>query len=111
MVLESLELGLRSKFHHETDQLATVSPSRGTHAARWRGHWPSPGDENAQLVRDQLLHNIGNLTLLTESLNPALSNSVFEVKRPGSRKPLGLEFPTWEPRWTARAPHGMSQRS
>ena len=103
MVLESLELGLRNKFHHETDQLATVSLHvEHTLPVAWRGHWPSPGDENAQLVRDQLLHNIGNLTLLTESLNPALSNSVFEVKRPEVTKSLlALNSYFQEPRWTA----------
>lgn len=89
MVLESVELGLRNKFHHETDQLATV-PLHVEHVlpVAWREHWSSPGDENAELVRDQRLHNIGNLTLLTESLNPALSNSAFTTKRPEITKSL-----------------------
>ena len=34
------------------------------------------------MVRNHLLHNIGNLTLLTAKLNPSLSNSAFSVKRP-----------------------------
>jgi hypothetical protein len=102
MVLESLELGLRNKFHHETDQLATV-PLHVEHTLPigWREHWPSPGDENAQLVRDQLLHNIGNLTLLTESLNPSLSNAGFAAKRPEVTKSLlALNSYFQEPRWT-----------
>lgn len=102
MVLESLELGLRNKFHHETDQLATV-PLHVEHTLpkAWHAHWPSPGDENAQLVRDQLLHNIGNLTLLTESLNPALSNSAFQVKRPEiTQSLLTLNSYFQAPRWS-----------
>lgn len=104
MVLESLELGLRNNFHHETDKLATV-PLHVEHTlpVAWREHWPCPGDENAQQVRDQLLHNIGNLTLLTESLNPSLSNSVFEVKRPEITKSLlALNSYFQEPRWMAQ---------
>jgi hypothetical protein len=33
-------------------------------------------------LRETRLHNVGNLTLLTEKLNPALSNEAFAVKRP-----------------------------
>lgn len=102
MVLESLELGLRNNFHHETNQLPTV-PLHVEHLLpnAWRAHWPFQGDDNAQLVRDQLLHNIGNLTLLTESLNPALSNAIFEVKRPEITKSLlALNSYFQEARWT-----------
>ena len=35
-----------------------------------------------------MLHNVGNLTLLTERLNPALSNNGFDVKRPEITKSL-----------------------
>ena len=52
----------------------------------WREHWPL-SDQNpaaAQLAaekRDHVLHRIGNLTLLTGVLNPALSNGPWESKR------------------------------
>jgi hypothetical protein len=46
------------------------------------------GDETAMMVRNHLLHNIGNLTLLTAKLNPSLSNSSFDVKRPEITKSL-----------------------
>lgn len=54
----------------------------------WEAQWPSPGDETAVRVQDHLLHNIGNLTLLTAKLNPSLSNSNVEVKRPGITKSI-----------------------
>lgn len=83
MLLEALELGTRNEVHHESAQL----PSAALHVEHvlpvaWEAHWPSPGDENAVTLRNLLLHNIGNLTLLTAKLNPSLSNSGFAVKRP-----------------------------
>ena len=42
----------------------------------WREYWGSDvkDDEIAQLHRDQLIHTLGNLTLVNGKLNPALSN-------------------------------------
>lgn len=54
----------------------------------WEEHWPSPGGDDAVMMRNHLLHNIGNLTLLTAKLNPSLSNSAFSVKRPEITKSL-----------------------
>jgi hypothetical protein len=103
MLLEALELGSRNTFHHEMQTLPTV-PLHVEHVlpVAWREHWSSPGDENAQSVRDQILHNIGNLTLLTEKLNPSLSNHTFEKKRPEITKSLlSLNSYFQDVRWSA----------
>ncbi len=89
MLLEALELGTRNEVHHESAQL----PSVALHVEHilpvvWEAHWPSPSDESAMMLRNHLLHNIGNLTLLTAKLNPSLSNSGFDVKRPVITKSL-----------------------
>jgi Protein of unknown function (DUF1524) len=89
MLLEALELGSRNDVHHES----AVLPSAALHVEHvlpvaWEAHWPSPGDETAAMVRNHLLHNIGNLTLLTARLNPSLSNSSFDIKRPEITKSL-----------------------
>jgi len=53
----------------------------------WREHWPLPDEAGAVVaereaaVRDELLHTIGNLTLVTGSLNSALSNGPWPAKR------------------------------
>lgn len=39
----------------------------------WQARWPLP-DGGDPMARDALVQNIGNLTLVTQSLNPALSN-------------------------------------
>ena len=89
MVLEALEIGCRDDVHHESAQL----PSIALHVEHvlpvaWGEHWHSPGDDSAVLLRNHLLHNIGNLTLLTAKLNPSLSNSAFGIKRPEITKSL-----------------------
>ena len=89
MVLEALELGTRNTIHHESQVLPTV-PLHVEHVlpVAWTAHWSTPVDENALLVRNHLLHNIGNLTLLTDKLNPSLSNKSFTIKRPEITKSL-----------------------
>ena len=55
----------------------------------WYKHWPivkegfSPEDiVEFEVRRNVLKHTIGNLTLITQSLNPAISNGSWEEKRP-----------------------------
>ena len=40
-----------------------------------------PSDENAIVARENILHTIGNLTLLTQPLNSTISNGPFKDKR------------------------------
>lgn len=55
----------------------------------WEKHWPlTQGERESDdafeeriATRNHLLHTIGNLTLLTSSLNPLVSNGAFKPKR------------------------------
>lgn len=55
---------------------------------RWTDHWPLGGKTVSPLdrtepgfdVREAALNTLGNLTIVTSSLNPALSNAAFAVK-------------------------------
>ena len=50
----------------------------------WAEHWPLPGETDEQEERDnrnQLIHTIGNLTLVTNKLNPKLSNAPWKKKQ------------------------------
>ena len=57
---------------------------------KWELNWPIPeehrADPEAKLEfaqnRNRILHTLGNLTLITDSLNPSLSNSGWRKKRP-----------------------------
>lgn len=50
----------------------------------WQAHWPLPGvrhETEEERLRADLLHTIGNLTLVTGPLNSALSNAPWTTKR------------------------------
>ena len=54
---------------------------------KWRDHWPKPVDperspEEAVAHRDNVIHTLGNLTLLTGRLNISVSNGPWSQKRP-----------------------------
>ncbi len=52
---------------------------------QWRSNWPLPDDNKDEdrhaLERDELIHTIGNLTLVTGTLNSAMSNAAWSRKR------------------------------
>jgi hypothetical protein len=83
MLLEALERHLRTgkveKIHFgEKLTIEHLLPQD------WRKHWPLPGNltaEEAEVRRQRALHTMGNLTLLTKVLNPAVSNGSWERKR------------------------------
>ena len=53
---------------------------------RWSAHWPPPDSPGGETDRDQLVHTIGNLTLLTGKLNSKVSNGPWlgqDSKRAG----------------------------
>ena len=50
----------------------------------WHKNWPLPkGKQTDELVeiRNKVIHTLGNLTLLTEKLNPSVSNSAWPIKK------------------------------
>lgn len=54
----------------------------------WKKNWPLPNGDGrpAELLeaeRDTAVHRLGNLTLVTDKLNPALSNAAWQAKRAG----------------------------
>ena len=54
---------------------------------KWRDHWPKPvaperSPEESVAHRDNVIHTLGNLTLLTGRLNGSVSNGPWSQKRP-----------------------------
>lgn len=101
-ILEQLEYGHRTKFDEVT--VSTVNLTIEHVMPRsWAKHWPLPGNivvpvessiaatmENVPVssetrtlmdTRQRTIDVMGNLTLLTESLNPSLSNAAWSTKR------------------------------
>lgn len=68
----------------------------------WRPHWPVPGFDHVaegeinvdqlarEVERDQAINKLGNLTLLTHSLNTKVSHGPFAVKMPAVRAHASL---------------------
>lgn len=48
---------------------------------QWRLNWDDGADELTAAGRDQLLHTLGNLTLVTQALNSSLSNGAWDAKQ------------------------------
>jgi hypothetical protein len=73
----------------------------------WEAHWPLPGVTAAQTERDArvaLLHDFGNLTLVTPAFNSSLSNRPAKEKLPEidshSRLMLNKHFGAGRSNWT-----------
>ena len=88
MVLEALEESLRTSKAEEAQVTRGTLTIEHLMPQAWREHWLSPLAEGADVeetaaVRDRIIHSIGNLTLVNEKLNPALSNAAWTEKQKG----------------------------
>jgi hypothetical protein len=87
MLLEALDEQVRSN-KAEPYQIKTKLTIEHLLPQSWQEHWPlaepegTEQYEQAAARREQLMHTLGNLTLVTKRLNPAMSNSPWEKKRP-----------------------------
>lgn len=88
MVLEALEDHRRGYPDWKAMAMGPVARGVGTieHLVpqKWRAKWDVPwlaADAEAKgATRDRMLHELGNLTLVTQKLNPRLSNSSWRTK-------------------------------
>ncbi len=100
----------------KTEAIVVTSPLSVEHLmpVDWRSEWPLPDGQpglsvseleeasdddpraRATRARDRAIHTVGNLTLITQPLNSAQSNSSWDVKRPEllshSLLPINLEL-------------------
>jgi hypothetical protein len=84
MVLEAIEDALRSPKAEETHCPRRTLTIEHLMPQSWPEHWAPPAGEDelqALLERERLLHSLGNLTLVNDRLNPALSNASWATKR------------------------------
>ena len=84
IVLEALELAM---YTGKTEKITIHDKLTVEHVMpqEWEAHWPLPKEavvDEATRRREQLLHTVGNLTLVTDKLNPAMSNGPWTAKKP-----------------------------
>ena len=86
MILQALEMGVRTA-KNENLTITKALPVEHLMPQAWQTHWPLPSDKaNAKEDREGLVHTIGNLTLIAQSLNSEISNGPWSKKRTAIRK-------------------------
>lgn len=80
MILEALEPMVRSKKAEDVMLLQEALTIEHLMPQSWGAHYPLPQDvdsEKARAEREEYIHTFGNLTLLTKTLNPSVSNGAW----------------------------------
>lgn len=87
MILEAIEAAMHTG---KTEKVQIEKKLTIEHLLprKWKEHWPilttGKSDVNVEemsKLREEMLHKVGNLTLLTKRLNPAISNGNWQKKR------------------------------
>jgi hypothetical protein len=89
MVLEALEDAMRPHGIAEESHGPRGLTIEHVLPQSWKEYWPLPDGVNAveaASMRDTLKHSIGNLTLVTNKLNPMMSNAAWTEKREALRE-------------------------
>ena len=84
MVLEALETEHRTVYSEPIVLRGTLTVEHLL-PQTWQDTWPLPAGVDpteAAVRRDALVHRFGNLTLLTNTLNPSISNGDWATKHP-----------------------------
>lgn len=95
LVLEALEGGLRTE-KSDAEPIRRKLSIEHVMPKQWREHWgdlpqaPGADGEDPAAARDRIIHAIGNLTLVSKRLNPAMSNAPWADKRAALREHSSL---------------------
>jgi hypothetical protein len=100
-IFEALEKRKRSALSEEIEIKSELTVEH-IMPQQWRAHWPVPGFEHLsgnefdpdrsalEIERQEHIDELGNLTLLTHSLNSKVSHGPFSVKMPAVRAHASL---------------------
>lgn len=84
LILEGIEDKLRTSSMPEQEECPKKLTIEHIMPQSWEAHWPLPENidrSEGDNTRNQLIHTIGNLTLVTKRLNSSLSRSPWKDKR------------------------------
>lgn len=84
MVFTAIERELRDTGYSESLELKQNLQIEHILPQDWALNWPLPGERHEEverIERDKAKDTIGNLTVLTDKLNPSVSNAAWEDKR------------------------------
>ncbi len=98
MVLEAVELSLRTNKTEGLEQSRNLTIEH-IMPQSWERNWQLPTDtpnrNEAEEARNQAVKEIGNLTLVTDKLNPSLSNDAWDRKKETLAKHTAFRL-NWE---------------
>lgn len=57
---------------------------------KWRNNWNNLQSEEMKVIRDKKLYTLGNLTIITQSLNTSIRDANWDVKKKGQGSQYGL---------------------
>ena len=86
-----IESKIRNRAMHST-QLLGISKYSLEHLMpkKWRNHWNSTGSTAGDNARDRILLTLGNLAIITQSLNASIRDSDWTTKKDGRGDKGGL---------------------
>lgn len=92
-VLYLIESRIRNRRFHST-QLLGISKYSLEHLMpkKWRNHWEFSGDTLDAENRDRKLLTLGNLAIITQSLNASIRDSEWSIKKAGNANKGGLKM-------------------
>ena len=112
-IFERIEQAKRTALSEEIE-IKSVLTVEHIMPQKWRDNWPVPGFKHgegeldpemlaAELIRDEIINKLGNLTLVTSPLNSTMSNGPYSAKLPALRAHASLalnrelhEFDHWD---------------
>lgn len=86
MVFSAIEREMRDTGYSETVEFTQDLEIEHILPQEWSHHWELPGEkpmEVERIERNEAKNKIGNLTILTDKLNPSVSNAAWDDKREG----------------------------
>jgi uncharacterized protein with ParB-like and HNH nuclease domain len=107
MVFRAIERDLRDTGYSETLEITEKLEIEHILPQEWAHNWPLPGEkpeEVERINRDEVKNTIGNLTVLTNKLNPSVSNADWDKKRNAIQEHTVLRLnkhlvQTWPDEW------------
>ncbi len=92
-VLYMIESKVRNRSLHSTALLGLSRYSlEHMMPKKWRNHWDFEGTLLEKEARDRILLTLGNLTIITQSLNASIRDAAWEKKKKGDGSKGGLEL-------------------
>ena len=92
-VLYLIETRIRNKSLHSTSMMGIARYSlEHIMPKKWENNWPAVNSEDERIQRNRKLLTLGNLTIITASLNSSIRDGSWDTKKNGKANKKGLIY-------------------